>query len=232
MIDIGQLGDHPPQPVMDPNVQYPIYPITYILPILSFSALILQIPPLIWHVRNRNIGASSMIAWLSIVNLIYIINPIIWPRDDIMNWWKGYGLCDIEIHIQIATTVAFPGATMVIIRNLAAVLDTKEPSLPNRTQRRIKQGLDLFLCFGFPALIMIVYYVVQANRYTIFTTTGCTWWIERTWVSIILVLIWPLVLAIINAYLASKFEQFQTISNMLIWYSHRLMASLQVPERN
>jgi pheromone a factor receptor len=202
MLPVGHSGDHIPQPIMDSDQNFPIYPITVLIPTLSASALVLQIPPLIWHLRNRNLGASCMIGWLSLIQIIYIINPIIWPRDNIMNWWNGHGLCDIEIRILIAATVAIPGSTMVIIRNLAAILNRDELHLPTPSQRRRQQIIDLFLCFGFPVLIMVIYYVVQSNRYTIFTTTGCTWWIERTWLSIVLILIWPLVLAIINTYFA------------------------------
>jgi pheromone a factor receptor len=198
----GNSGGHIPQPVMDPSIDYPIYPITILIPTLSASALLLQIPPFIWHLRNRNLGATCMIGWLSIIQIIYIINSIIWPRDDIMNWWDGRGLCDIEIRILIAATVAVPGSTMVIIRNLAAILDRDHPRHPTPAQRIRQRAIDLFLCLGFPILIMIVFYIVQANRYTIFTTTGCTWWIERSWLSIALVLIWPLVFAIINTHFA------------------------------
>src|ERR1700755_2703013 len=108
---------------MDYRSFFPIYPITVLIPVLSASAFVLQIPPLVWHVRNRNLGASCLIAWLSVIQVIYVLNPIIWPRDDIMNWWSGYGLCDIEIRILIAATVAVPGSTTVIIRKLAAILD-------------------------------------------------------------------------------------------------------------
>jgi pheromone a factor receptor len=144
-----------------------------------------------------------MIGWLQLMQIIYIINPIVWPRDDTFRWWNGNGLCDVEIRILVGATVGIPGSTMCIVRKLANVLDSK-PLILTRAQRNRRMLLDGFLCIGFPIILMIVYYVVQANRYTVLTTTGCAWWIDRSWPSIVLVLIWPLVLAMINAYFAGK----------------------------
>lgn len=188
--------------IVDPNPSLPAASV--VLPIFAGLALLLQIPALVWHIRTRNLGASSQIIWISFVLLFFVINPIIWPRDDYWNWWPGYGLCDVESRILLGAYVGLPGSAMCIVRKLLVVLDPDSNPVPTKAQRRRELVLDLFLCIGFPILIMIVFYVVQANRYTIFTTTGCVWWIERTWASIALVLMWPLVLSIINAYLSGK----------------------------
>jgi pheromone a factor receptor len=191
---------------MPEEILFPIYPITYLLPILSASALLLQIPALAWQIRHRNFAASCLIGWLQLMQMMYTINPIIWSTDDVFHWWSGYGLCDVEIRILIGAWVGIPGATMCIVRQLANILDS-EPFLPTRAQRGRQKLLDAFLCLGFPVIIMTVYYIIQAVRFAVFTTTGCTPWVEKAWPSIPLLHIWPLIFAIINAYFAGELHE-------------------------
>jgi pheromone a factor receptor len=189
--------------LIDPNPPLPVA--TVVFPIFAGTALILQIPALTWHIRTRNLAASFQIIWISLVLLFFVINPIIWPRDDYWNWWHGYGLCDIESRILVGASVGLPGSAMCIVRKLLVVLDPDANPVPTKAQRRRELFLDLFLCIGFPIIIMGLFYIVQAARYAIFTTVGCDWWIERTWASIVLVLMWPLILSVINAYLSGEF---------------------------
>jgi pheromone a factor receptor len=186
--------------------QHPLPTMTVILPILSFFAIILEIAPFFWHLRNRNFGACWLIGWLFICQLFYFVNPMVWPRDDINNWWDGSGLCDIEARLFLASTIGIPGSTTCIIRRLARIMDTnKGVVVPSAAQRSLDTALDVLLCTGLPVLLMVVYYVVQPIRYFIYTTTGCDWALQRSWPSILLVSIWPLILAVINAGLAGKY---------------------------
>jgi pheromone a factor receptor len=184
------------------DAPYPLPVASVVLPILSASAFLLGIPPLVWHVRNRNLGASCMIAWFLPVQLIYVVNPIIWSRDNTADWWDGSGLCDVEIRLLIASTIAVPGAITCIMRGLARILDVERP--PFHGASRWGRILDVMLCFGLPLVLVSVYYVFQPTRYAIYTSTGCNWLLARTWGSIVVMRMGPFILSIVNGYLASE----------------------------
>jgi pheromone a factor receptor len=184
------------------GLSYPLPAASVWVPVLSASAFLLDIPPLVWHVRNRNLGPSCMIAWFLILQLTYVINPIVWPRDNVDEWWDGAGLCDVEIRLNIAASIAVPGAITCIMRSLARILDVERS--PLHYSSRWSKALDAFLCFVLPAVLVAVYYVFQPCRYVIYTTTGCTWFVARTWASVIVMRIGPLILSLINAYLAGQ----------------------------
>ena len=97
----------------------------------TFSLLfaLLIFPPMLWHLSNRNIGATSLILWLLIQNLQDFLNAILWSHDDTTRWFKGYVLCDIEVKISIAGTVGVPSSVACVLRALAKVMDTERVSL-------------------------------------------------------------------------------------------------------
>lgn len=183
------------------SVPYPLPVASVVIPILSASAFLLDIPPLVWHLRNRNLGASCMIAWFLVLQLIYVVNPILWPRDDTADWWDGSGFCDVEIRLLIASTIAVPGAITCIMRSLARILNVERS--PLQSSSRWGTVLDVILCFVLPLVLVAVYYVVQPTRYAIYTSTGCNWLLARTWGSIVLMRVGPFILSIVNGYLAS-----------------------------
>jgi pheromone a factor receptor len=193
-------SDRPLHSAMDP---YPIHANAVALPVFSAIALVLDLAPLIWHVRGRNVGAASLIFWISLLLLMNIVNPIIWPRDNVSEWWIGHGLCDIEIRLQLGASLGCPAAASCILRSLAQVLDTKRITVKTgSSERRRRAILDLLICFGVPVVLMVSYYMVQVNRYDIFAITGCAWPIDGSWVSIVLVLIWPVVFCVFCVYYA------------------------------
>jgi pheromone a factor receptor len=186
------------------SMSYPLPTASVVLPILSASAFLLDIPPLVWHVRNRNLGASCMISWFLILQLMYTVNPIVWTRDNTDDWWDGSGFCDVEIRLMIASTIAVPGAITCIMRGLARILDVERS--PLYYSSRWSTVLDVILCFVLPLVLVAVYYVFQPTRYAIYTSTGCNWLLARTWSSIIVMRIGPLILCIVNGYLAGQSE--------------------------
>lgn len=51
------------------------------IPIFSLLAAILVLIPLPWHWRARNVATLALIFWLSVVNLIYGVNSLIWAGN-------------------------------------------------------------------------------------------------------------------------------------------------------
>ena len=184
---------------------FPVTPVAVVVPMLSLLTLILDIPPFVWHVRNRNLAASSLVSWILLGNLMNMINAFIWPTDDIPSWWHGHGLCDIEVKLMIAEGFGVVGSLVCIMRNLAQVLNTKRTVLnPSRADRRWHTVTECFLCFGGPIYSMAVHYIVQPNRYYIFAISGCTISYDNSWPKLVLILIWPPILCLVAVYYSGE----------------------------
>lgn len=169
------------------NTSSQVYLSAVLLSTASLIIMLLIIPPMIWHFRNRNIGATVLVAWSTILLFFNFINAIIWPNDNISNWYNGVGLCDIEIKLQIASQVALPAALACILRALAAVLDTDRATVvQTKAMRRRNYMIDLACCFGAPVLQMIFQYIVQSRRYYIYGISGCLAAVSNSWLTIFL----------------------------------------------
>ena len=176
-----------------------------VVPSLAALTVSLCLPPFIWHLKNRNLAASSLIFWIVLTNFFVFINSLIWHDDDLDSWWRGYILCDIEVKLMNAANVGVPASLVAIMRSLALVLDTERTIVqPTTAQRRRKLAVDILLCFGFPIYMIIVVYVVQNIRYYIFAISGCVPGIDNSWPSIVLIHIYSPLLSTIAVYYSSK----------------------------
>ncbi|KAH8702397.1 a-pheromone receptor PreA [Talaromyces proteolyticus] len=168
--------------------------------VLSFLSLILCIPPIIWHLTNRNLAASFLVAFVILSDLFNFINALIWPTDNINSWWDGSVLCDVEVKLFIAIQVGMPGALVCIFRNLALVMDTENAVLiPSWGQRLRRIAIDLLFCAVIPVIAMVTHFIVQGNRYYIFGISGCNISYDESWLTIALSAAWPPTICIIAA---------------------------------
>lgn len=182
------------------------YTSAIVLATLSLLFALLIIPPMLWHLSNRNIGATSLILWLLILNLQDFLNAILWSHDNITHWFEGRVLCDIEVKITIAVAVGVPSSVACILRALAKVMDTERVSLGlTKGQKRRACAADLLWCAGFPALQMLFHYIVQTRRYYIIGIAGCTPATSRSWVSDLLIIAPPAVWTVVGCYYAGEF---------------------------
>lgn len=197
-MDPQNYGSGEPQfPVIEPQALG--------LLILAFIATVLDMPVLTWHLRSKNAAASSLVAWIMINNIFNFINPTIWPNNDWSHQWKGYGLCDVEVKLQVGSYVGLTGALVAIMRDLCHVLNTKRITLvPSQKRRMANRIVTGTLCFGFPILIMSLHYIIQSSRYYLFTLSGCDIPIDNSWLGVVLLEMWPPILATAAAGFASK----------------------------
>ena len=166
-------------------------PQSTLLPVLAAFSLILCAIPLFWHIRNRNLAASALVLWVMLSNVFNLINPLIWPTDDMSNWWNGYGLCDIEGKLTVAANIGFPASLLCVVRYLAIVLDTKNTTVRSARGYTPRQLLiEATFCIGLPFIILLFHFVVQDRRYYIFAITGCVPSYDDSWLSIALIHVW------------------------------------------
>lgn len=181
------------------------YTSAIVLAALSLLFALLIIPPMLWHLSNRNIGATSLILWLLVLNLHNFLNAILWSHDNIPQWFEGKVLCDIEVKIQIAVFVGVPSSVACVLRALAKVMDTERVSLGlTKSQRRRGYAIDLLWCAGFPALQMLFHYIVQTRRYYIVGIAGCMPANSRSWVTDMLITAPQVVWTVVGCYYAGE----------------------------
>lgn len=189
----------------DPYTGPPVYLAAILLAIFSILIVLLILPPLFWHYRNRNIGAMAVIAWMIILNFQSFLNALIWPNDDISAWSSGNVLCDIEVKLQVASQVAAPASLGCVLRALARVMDTERATLmQTKAQKMRGYAVDLLWCVGFPMLQMLAHYIVQPHRYYVFAISGCVPAVSSSWLTILLIYVPPLIWTLIDAYYARK----------------------------
>jgi len=191
---------------MDTEIMEPVYPKSaeaILLPIFASFAIILLIVPFIWHWRLKNIGACSLIFYISLANFFTFINAIIWPTEDFDSWWDGAGLCDIEAKLKWPYVTGLACATLCITRSLANVLDVDRAELsPTRSSKRRKVAIDLAICFTVPVLQIALHYIIQVNRYYITAIGGCAPSYDNSWPTIVIMFMWPLIFCLVNCYYA------------------------------
>ncbi|KAF2142791.1 uncharacterized protein K452DRAFT_225951, partial [Aplosporella prunicola CBS 121167] len=185
-------------------VEYPYYTQAIVLTFLSGLSVIVQIPPALWHFRHRNLAATTLVCWLIIQNLMIFINSLIWPTDDLENWWRGAGFCDVQVHILIFTFVSCAGCVLCIMQGLARVLDTDDVIVaPSRARRMRRAAVDVFWCFGLPTVMTGVYYVVQNIRYYVYGIVGCVASFDSSWLGVLLMPTPPLIIGLTAALYAT-----------------------------
>lgn len=169
----------------------PLYLQAIILPLLAFPSWILCLPPLIWHFRQGNIAASSLILWTVLLNFFNSINPLIWPRDNYEEWWDGKGWCDINVRLQVGAMVGTAGSTVMIVRKLANVMDTGNITVTSGRNSKLREKIwEVVWCWGYPLIVIILYYIVQPARYLIYGISGCISAFDVSWPGIILIPMW------------------------------------------
>lgn len=187
----------------DPYVDHPSIGAIIVL-VLSLISFVLTVPTLVWHINNRNLPASALAFWVLLGVLSVFVNVLIWPTDDLTNWWLGVGYCDIHVKIDIAGPVGLVGSVACINKGLARVLDTESARLNvSKAQLRRQKFQEIFFCFVFPACAALLHYVVQPWRYYIVAITGCAPVFDEGWLTIVLIQIWPLIICVAGCYYAA-----------------------------
>ncbi|KAI5364773.1 hypothetical protein Slin15195_G043110 [Septoria linicola] len=178
-----------------------VYARAIIFATFSLLAALLIWPPLTWHFKNRNIGATVLVACVCYANFQSFLNAILWSNDDFATWYKGEGLCDVEVKLQIFLVSAAPASISCVLRALAKVMDTERSTWgSSKAQRRRAYTVDLVCCIGIPLLQIPFHWIVQPFRYYVYGISGCTPPLNINWVTVVLILTPPALWALLNVY--------------------------------
>lgn len=121
-----------------------------LLSAFSFFLSALVLTPLTCYFRASNIAAMAVGGWLSVVNVIYAVDALIWATDaniKVPLW------CDISSSFITASHFALPAAYLCICIHLERLASFSQTSAFVSKRQRIL--LECIICFALPFVYSI-----------------------------------------------------------------------------
>lgn len=162
----------------------------------SFIAFAINIPPFCYHFGRKNIPACSLMFWLSFNTLTSFINALIWSGENFAEVSNAPGYCDLTVRIFSGSSAGKICTIACLMLNLFMIIDASNHKfLDPKSKRRVL--INLAMCWLTPIIIMGTSLIVQNSRYVIVRYRGCIAPYGYSYVTLLLVTIWPLVWSIV-----------------------------------
>lgn len=162
----------------------------------SFIAFAVNIPPFCYHCGNKNIPACSLILWLSYNHFTSFINALIWSGENFNVAPEAPVYCDLTVRISTGASSGKICAIACLMLNLYMIIDARNHKFLDSGSRR-RLFINLAICWFTPVTIMGTSAIVQSSRYVIVRYRGCIAPYGSSFVSLVLVTIWPLVWSLV-----------------------------------
>jgi pheromone a factor receptor len=167
---------------------------------LSALAVLLLIPPFIWHIKTLNIPLITLICWLLLMNLKIFVDAIIWGGSDFMTRYDGVGYCDVMVKLQVGANVGISSSVAGVMYNLYKILKADSAIPAPRSFKKVATDLSISLLT--PVVVMALNYLVQTRRYYILQYSGCQNVTSLTWVTVIVYSMWMVVWSLVGVVFA------------------------------
>ena len=144
--------------------------------LISLQAIcfILNLPPSIWHIMNKNIPALTLLIYVEILMMDGFVSAIFWGGPDYVNAWNGKVWCDIMVRIQLAASVGISSSISCVSFNLLMIFLTNRMTTFWFGNKWVKPCCEVFFSIVFPFIISGVAYLAQSFRYLISRYSGCS----------------------------------------------------------
>lgn len=144
--------------------------------LISLQAIcfILNLPPSIWHIMNKNIPALTLLIYVEILMMDGFVSAIVWGGPDYVNAWNGKVWCDIMVRIQLAASVGISSSISCVSFNLLMIFLTNRMTTFWFGNKWVKPCCEVFFSIVFPFIISGVAYLAQSFRYLISRYSGCS----------------------------------------------------------
>ncbi|EGO03295.1 hypothetical protein SERLA73DRAFT_101371 [Serpula lacrymans var. lacrymans S7.3] len=151
-----------------------------------------------WHLRVKSLGTCFFIVWTGLLCLNGFVNSVVWD-DNTVDWAPVW--CDISSRLEVAGRIAIPATSLSIIRRLYFIIsiDAVTENAQNKSQRWRLMAVDILLVLGIPLLSIVMAYIIQYQRFSIFEELGCHYSLSNTVISYPLYGIWPVVIGLVTA---------------------------------
>lgn len=193
-------GDDNPTPGMLANIIFRF--------ILNLGAAIACWVPLRLFHKNGELAGFSMVLATAILNFFYALNAVIWPNNDMSQWVKGYGWCDVQLALWMPLETLNAAAVCAVMQNIAAQVSVMRASTLTRQEKRRKHLIQALIIFPLPLLQLVLYYFAIAMRYNISGIIGCQAVFEANWVFLVFFLMPCPIFAVGAAYFSGLFFSF------------------------
>ncbi|KAL2134214.1 hypothetical protein VTI74DRAFT_719 [Chaetomium olivicolor] len=138
---------------------------------------------LLW--RNGEFAGTVFCVMLLVINLLTVINALIWRDNNVQEWWIGHGWCDLQAYLQYALHSAFNISLFEIMRGLASKVALNRAIKPTRSERRRERIVSAMVIFTVPVLQVALNYLTTITRYNINTLVGCTPTYMPSWITLV-----------------------------------------------
>ncbi|KAJ4391376.1 a-factor receptor [Gnomoniopsis smithogilvyi] len=166
------------------------------------AALACWIPMRLFH-RNGELAGAAMVVATAILNFYYGVNSVIWPNNNIENWFKGYVWCDIQLVLWIPLETMNTAAICAVMQNIANQVSLMRASGLTCYERRRKHLRQALIIFPIPALQAVLYFFAISMRYNVSGIIGCQAVFQNNWVFLVFFLLPCPIFALAAAYFAA-----------------------------
>ncbi|KAI3336515.1 GPCR fungal pheromone mating factor [Xylariaceae sp. AK1471] len=149
--------------------------------ILAFIGILLCWVPLRLLVRNGEFAAVVLIVDVAIMNLITILNSIIWHGDDWNTWWDGAGLCDVEVYLSGPLQTIYAASIFTVMYHLTQQLKVIRSPRLDRGEKVKRNLIQAAIIFPVPFVQLLFTYFDLAQRYIVGTLIGCSAVYDSSW---------------------------------------------------
>lgn len=172
--------------------------------ILHFAAVVACLVPMQLFYRSGELAGASLVISGAIMNLYHFTNTLTWHNDDIANWPRGYGWCDIQLASNVPLETLVAASTCAILRNVANQLSSLRATTLTGNEKRRKNLTHALIIFPVPLLQGILYFFVIGMRYNISGIIGCQAVFQTNWVFLVFFLLPCPIFSLCAGYYAGK----------------------------
>lgn len=172
--------------------------------ILHFAAVVACLVPMQLFCRRGELSGATLVISGVIMNLYHFINTLTWHNDDIANWSRGYGWCDIQLATAVPLETLVAASTCAILRNVANQISSLRATTLTGNEKRRKNLTHALIIFPVPLLQGILYFFVIGMRYNISGIVGCQAVFQTNWVFLVFFLFPCPIFSLCAGYYAGK----------------------------
>lgn len=157
---------------------------------------------LLW--KNGELAGTTMVIVVAIINFHFAINTLLWPNDDIGNWYDGSGWCDYQVATWIPLETLNAAGVCAIMYHIANQVSLMRATALSLTEKRRKQIIQALIIFPIPVIELALYWLVVAQRYNITGIVGCQPIYDPSWVFLVFFQLPPAVYSVLAGWFAGK----------------------------
>ncbi|KAK2604557.1 hypothetical protein N8I77_007475 [Diaporthe amygdali] len=191
--------------------------------ILHFGAVAACLVPLQLFSVSGELAGVVLVISSGIMNFYQFINALVWHNDDIANWPRGYGWCDVQLASACPLETLVAASICAILRNVANQISSLRATALTGNEKRRKNLVHALIIFPVPLLQGILYYFVIAVRYNISGIIGCQAVYQTNWVFLVFFLLPCPIFALSAGYYAVhtlwRYRQVDSESRQNLWNS-------------